>query len=138
MLVVPNLLVTDDDSAFRQVVCEGLTRRGFRVTQACDGREAIDVINDSEVHLALIDVHMPRVTGLEVIQHLNAQPKSPTCLLMSAELDDEIRREAKRMRAYDVLSKPIRLGELTTIICAALTEIYGWRPPAAPTSSQSS
>ena len=127
-MLIPNLLVTDDDSAFRQVVCEGLSRRGFRVTEASDGQEAIDVISHSEFHVALLDVHMPRVTGLEVIRHLRQRPQSPPCVLMSAELNDEIRREAERMCAYKVLSKPVRLVQLTDIICGALSDVYGWRP----------
>lgn len=130
MLVVPNLLVTDDDRAFREIVCEGLARRGFHVTQASDGAEAIEVIGQHRVHMALLDVHMPRVTGLDVIRHLHQQPGSPPCVLMSGKLDDQIRQEAERMRAYQVLSKPIRLKRLTDVICAALTEIYGWQPPA--------
>lgn len=129
MLVVPNLLVTDDDQAFRQVVCEGLVRRGFRVTEASDGREALDLIERSEVHVALVDFHMPHVTGLDVIRHLHDRPESPPCVLMSAELDDDIRREAERMRAYQVLSKPIRLAQLTKIVCGALVECYGWHMP---------
>lgn len=127
-MLIPNLLVTDDDSAFRQVVCEGLRRRGFRVTEASDGQEAIDVISHSKVHVALVDVHMPRVTGLEVIRHLHQHPQSPPCVLMSAKMDDEIRREAERMCAYQVLSKPIRMVQLTDIICGALSDVYGWRP----------
>ena len=127
-MLIPNLLVTDDDLAFRQVVCEGLRRRGFCVTEAGDGQEAIDVISRSNVHMVLIDVHMPRVTGLEVIRHLHQHPQSPPCVLMSAELNDEIRREAERMRAYQVLSKPIRLVQLTDVIRGALSEVYGWRP----------
>jgi two-component system chemotaxis response regulator CheY len=128
MLVVPNLLVTDDDSAFRQVVCEGLVRRGFRVTQASDGQEAIEAINRSEVHVALIDVHMPKVTGLDVIRYLRQRPQSPPCVLMSADLDDEIRREAERMCAYQILSKPVRLAQLTDVVCGALSDVYDWRP----------
>lgn len=130
MLVVPNLLVTDDDPAFRQVVCEGLVRRGFHVTEASDGREALQLIERSEVHVALVDFHMPHVTGLDVIRHLHDRPASPPCVLMSAELDDDIRREAERMRAYQVLSKPVRLAQLTKIVCGALVERYGWRPPS--------
>jgi two-component system chemotaxis response regulator CheY len=129
MFDVPNLLVTDDDSAFRQAVCEGLTRRGFQVTEATDGQEAIEVIGRSKVHVALVDIHMPRVSGLDVIRHLWGRPESPPCVLMSAELDDEIRREAERLHAYQVLSKPIRLGQLTDIVCGALSDIYGWHPP---------
>ena len=70
MLDTPNLLVTDDDMAFRQVVCEGLVRRGYRVTEACDGEEALDVMQRDEIHVALVDLHMPRLTGLDVMRRL--------------------------------------------------------------------
>lgn len=126
-MLIPNLLVTDDDSAFRQAVCEGLLRRGFRVTEARDGQEALELISSCEVHCALIDVHMPRLSGLDVIRHLHQQSQSPPCVLMSADLDEEIRREAERMRAYQVLSKPVRLAQLTDVVCGALSDIYGWR-----------
>ena len=131
MMDVPNLLVTDDDKAFRKVVCEGLQRRGFRVIEACDGREALDLIKHSRVHVAVVDVHMPHVTGLDVIRHLYEGPSSLPCVLMSAELDDEIRQEAERMCAYDVLSKPLKLSQLTAVVSHALHEYYGWQPPKA-------
>ncbi len=125
--MTPNLLITDDDSAFRAVLCEGLSRRGFRVTEASDGEEAIEKIERYEVHLAVVDVHMPRVTGLDVIRHVS-KIAGPPCVLMSAQLDDEIRREAARMKAYQVLSKPIRLAQLTDLVCGALADVYDWRP----------
>jgi len=128
MLLVPNLLVTDDDSAFREVVSEGLSRRGFRVVEARDGQEALDVLDQAEVHVALLDVHMPRVTGLEVIRKLQDREHRPPFVLMSAKLDEVIRSEAKRLQAYEVVSKPVRLKQLTDVVCHALTEIYGWNP----------
>ena len=131
MMDVPNLLVTDDDKAFRKVVCEGLQRRGFRVIEACDGREALDLIESSRVHVAVVDVHMPNVTGLDVIRHLHERPSSLPCVLMSAELHDEIRQEAERMCVYDVLSKPLRLSQLTSVVSHALNDYYGWQPPKA-------
>lgn len=132
-MIIPNLLVTDDDAAFRTVLCEALGRRGFRVRAACDGQEAIDVIDSScddestRVHLALVDVHMPRMTGLDVMRHLQDVSLRPACVLMSAQLDEEIEQEANRMHAYRVLSKPIRLHELSEVVCTALSELYGWR-----------
>lgn len=128
MLEIPNLLVTDDDSAFRRVVCEALVRRGFRVTEAGDGEEAIEALRRSRVHMALLDVHMPRMSGLDVIRHLQHSGELTPCVLMSAELDDEIRREAERMQAFQVLMKPIRLQHLAEIVCAALSSVYGWCP----------
>ncbi|EMI15325.1 response regulator receiver protein [Rhodopirellula maiorica SM1] len=128
MMIVPNLLVTDDDSAFRRVVCEGLTRRGFQVSEASDGDEALQVIRTRRVHLALVDVHMPRVTGLDLMRQLVDTPDRPACVLMSAELDEQIRREAESMQAYQVLSKPIRLHQLCDVVLGALTDLYGWSP----------
>ncbi|TWU21013.1 Response regulator MprA [Novipirellula galeiformis] len=127
-MIVPNLLVTDDDSAFRRVVCEGLMRRGFEVSEASDGDEALHVIRSKRVHLALVDVHMPRVTGLELMRQLADTPDRPACVLMSAEMDEAIRREAESMQAYQVLSKPIRLHQLCDVVLGALTEVYGWAP----------
>ncbi len=128
MLTVPNLLVTDDDSAFRRVLCEALSRRGFTVSEAADGEEAIDVLSRTRVHIALVDVHMPRMTGLELMERIAQSPEHPPCVLMSARLDDAIEREAKRMHAYRVLSKPIRLTQLSDVICGALADVYNWRP----------
>ena len=128
MLDTPNLLVTDDDMAFRQVVCEGLVRRGYRVTEACDGEEALDVMQRDEIHVALVDLHMPRLTGLDVMRRLYDKPVSPPLVLMSAELDDAVRAEAKRMRAFDVLSKPVRMQHLAGVIGQILESVYDWRP----------
>ncbi|TWT81962.1 Response regulator MprA [Planctomycetes bacterium CA13] len=129
-MIVPNLLVIDDDTAFRQVVCEGLSRRGFEVEEAVDGHQALEVIRNKQFHLALVDVHMPRVTGLELLRQLPETPNRPACVLMSAKLDEAIRREAELMKAYRVLSKPIRLAALCDVVRAALLEFYDWRPTA--------
>jgi len=128
MKMVPNLLVTDDDSAFRDALCEGLSRRGFRVTAASDGEEAIEKLASAEFHLAIVDFHMPRLTGLDVMRHLTRSPKRLPFVLLSASLDEEIRREALKMNAYQVLSKPVRLFQLNQLIRGALAEVYGWRP----------
>ncbi len=135
-MMIPNLLVTDDDAAFRSVMAEALMARGFRVSQACDGQEAIELIEATvedesrRVHLALVDVHMPRVDGLAVIRHLRNVPESPACVLMSALLDEKIEAEAVRMQAYRVLPKPVRVPQIRQVVADALAEIYGWQPSA--------
>ncbi len=131
-MIVPNLLVTDDDSAFRSVLRDALVERGFQVTEAGDGEEALDILRQTRVHMALVDLHMPRMTGLEVMRHLTHSPESPLCVLMSAALDDQIRREAEQVRAYRVLSKPIRLQQIRELVSTAMTEVYGWNPAQSP------
>jgi CheY-like chemotaxis protein len=125
---IPNLLVTDDDSAFRSVLCEGLLRRGFNVTEAGDGMEAIELIEQSEVHACLIDFHMPKLNGVEVIRHIRQRSNQTPCVLMSADLDETIRAQAQQVSVYEVLSKPIRLKQISDLICNALSDVYGWRP----------
>jgi two-component system chemotaxis response regulator CheY len=125
-MFVPNLLVTDDDAAFRHVLCEGLARRGFHVSEARDGQEAMELIGRTKVHLVLVDVHMPRLSGLDVIRQLRDWPERPACVLMSARMDEAMRRQAIEMDAYDVLDKPIPLNRLNETIRNALAETYGW------------
>jgi CheY-like chemotaxis protein len=129
VITVPNLLVSDDDAAFRQVVCEALSRRGFTVSQASDGEQALEVIKHTQVHVLLLDMHMPRLTGLQVMEYMAQSPSGPPCVLMSSAMDEVIEKEAMRMRAYRVLAKPFRLSELSSVICGALSEVYNWRPP---------
>ena len=126
-MMIPNLLITDDDSAFRKVICESLSDRGFLVTEASDGQEALDVLGQTKIHVALVDVHMPRVDGLQLMRHLVQTPGSPPCVLMSAQLDEQIEQEARRMHAYKVLRKPFGISELRDVVCGALADIYGWR-----------
>src|SRR5262245_38996304 len=63
-LVTPRLLITDDDRDFRETVAGLLSDRGFETLQAGDGEEALELVGKFEVHLLLLDMHMPRLSGL--------------------------------------------------------------------------
>lgn len=126
--MIPNVLITDDDAGFRRTLCDALSDRGLNLHQAGDGEEALAVIGQTSIHLVLVDVHMPRLTGIEVIRVLAARPLRIPAILMSAMMDEAIEREAAHMRAYRILHKPIRLRDLREIVCGSLAETYGWRP----------
>jgi len=127
--MIPQVLITDDDAAFRGVLCEALQYPGLKLLQASDGEEALDLLQSQPVHMAIVDFHMPKVTGLEVLRELGRQSTSMPYVLMSAMLDETIQREAVRMRAYRVLRKPIRLKQIREIVHRGLAETYGWQPP---------
>ena len=124
---IPQLLVTDDD-ALRQVVCEVLSQSGFHVHQACDGNEAIAVIDRSTVHFCLVDFHMPGRNGLEVIQYIRARNRSTPCVLMSSNLNDCVRAEAEQLHSSKILDKPLRMDRVREVVCGTLREVYGWSP----------
>lgn len=126
MLANPNLLITDDDAALRKSLGEAFSRRGFVVTLAEDGEQGLDIARRQKIHLALVDYQMPRLTGLQMLEHLHELMPTLPCILMSAAMDDKLRAEAEKRKVYRVLSKPLRLREIDGLVREALAEIYGW------------
>jgi CheY-like chemotaxis protein len=121
------LLITDDDVDFRHTLSDALTRRGYRTCLAADGVEALEVIEQGGIHLALFDVHMPRLDGLGALASLRQQARQLPCILMSAELDDRILETAHALRAERVLPKPFTLAALVESVRSLLDAAYGSR-----------
>ena len=142
-LVTPRLLITDDDRDFRETVAGVFAQHGFETLQAADGAEALEIVGRHEVHLLLLDMHMPRLTGLEMIERLRDMPGlryrdqvSSTAremilplpwILISAALDEQLIARAQAAAAFSVLPKPVRQPELTGAVTGALARAYGWK-----------
>ncbi|WP_164101629.1 response regulator [Candidatus Laterigemmans baculatus] len=126
MLACPRLLITDDDLAFRESLGEAFARRGFEVTLAEDGERGLDVARRGKFHLALVDYQMPRLSGLQMLEQLRIECPELPFILMSGAMDESLRAEAERMRAYRVMSKPLRLRQVDSLVREALAEVYGW------------
>ena len=124
---VPSLLITDDDLGFRETLRGVLEPQGFRTLMAESGEQAIDVVRHQEVHLVLLDMHMPRLTGLETLRLVKQIKAVLPCIILSANADDELREEARRAEAFSVLSKPISRINLTNIVRVALRRTYNWQ-----------
>ncbi len=127
MMVVPRLLITDDDLAMRMAIADVFRGLGVEISLASDGDEAIALIDEGEIHLILVDVHMPRVSGLDVMRHVRSRNSMLPCILMSGAVDELIEREALQMRVYRVLSKPIRAVTLRQTVMQGLRDAYGWK-----------
>ena len=123
----PLLLITDDDTGFREALREAFQPRGFRTLLAGDGEEALRIVRTSEVHLVLLDMHMPKLTGLETLRLVKQFKAMLPCILMSAQLDTWIVEQARQEQAFSVLAKPISLGALTGAVRQALQRTYNWR-----------
>jgi DNA-binding response OmpR family regulator len=103
------LLVVDDNAANRDLLSRRLERKGFRVIVAEDGQRALDILATSRVDLVLLDVMMPRLSGLDVLRKVReTQPPSALPVVMvtaRAESDDVV--EALELGANDYVTKPI-------------------------------
>jgi CheY-like chemotaxis protein len=122
----PTLLITDDDRDFRETVQNVFEPRGLRTLLAGDGREALDVMQSHDVHLVLLDMHMPRLTGLETLRLVKQIHAPLPCILISAGLTDAIIEQARQADAFSVLSKPVGFHDLTSIVDLALRRTYNW------------
>lgn len=122
----PSILITDDNSEFRETVREVLRPLGYRTILAGDGEEAFHIVRHEPVHVLLLDMHMPRLTGLETLRRVKQFKALLPCILISAKLDDAIREEAEEAQAFSVLPKPISRLDLTRNIHEALERTYGW------------
>ena len=125
----PTLLITDDDSSFRETLQALFEPRGFRTLQAGDGAEALKIVRTESIHLVLLDLHMPRLGGLEALRGVKSFKSMLPCIVMSAGLDPETIAEVHEAQAYSVLPKPVTREEITSSVAAAMWDAYNWRLP---------
>jgi CheY-like chemotaxis protein len=127
MLVeTPSLLITDDDPGFRETLRVIFEPKGFRTLLAGDGDEALKIVRTETVHVVLLDMHMPRLTGLETLRLLKQFRAMLPCILLSAQLDELIIEQARLAHAYSVLSKTVTIGQITGAVRQALERTYAW------------
>jgi CheY-like chemotaxis protein len=129
----PSILIADDDSAFRETLRGVLEPRGFRALTAADGEEALHIVGAEPVHLVLMDMHMPRLSGLEAFQRIRQTHSRLPGVLLSAALDESIVRAAQLAEVFKVLSKPVSRSEITSTVDQVFRRIYGW-PENRPSS----
>ncbi len=120
----PTLLITDDDAGFRETLRDVFEPEGFRTLLAEDGQEAFEIVRVESIHLVLLDMHMPRLNGVETIRRVHEFKPELPCILLSAALDDLIVKAAEEVLAFSVLSKPCSRRQLTTLVRNALQTAY--------------
>lgn len=124
MIDTPQLLISDDDRDFRDTLQSVFDRSGFDTLVAANGAEAVEIVKYENVHVVLIDLHMPRMNGLEAIRKIKELQDSLPCILLSASLDETIRDEAKD--AFSLLDKPVNFRDVRSAVRSALNDTYGW------------
>jgi two-component system response regulator RegX3 len=120
----PTILVVDDEQSYRDALAVSLRREGFLVHTAADGLEAIERFEAHKPALVLLDVMLPRMSGIDVCRELRAKSRVPIIMLTArdAEIDTVVGLE---VGADDYVTKPFRLRELVARIRAALRRAPG-------------
>jgi two-component system chemotaxis response regulator CheY len=131
-LTIPSILITDDDVSFRDTVRQTLEPYGYRLSLAADGEEALSILQNDDVHLLLLDMHMPRLTGLQIVERARRFKAPLPWILMSARVDENLLEQARLAQAFTVLNKPPSRIAITRNVELALRQSYNWSPPKEP------
>ena len=129
---VTTILVVEDEDSFIDALTIGLQREGFRVQVARDGAEALDLFDVVNPDLVLLDVMLPKVSGIDVCREIRTKSKVPIIMVTAkgSEIDTVVGLE---VGADDYVSKPYRLRELVARMRAVLRR-RGAEEPAPPTT----
>lgn len=113
------VLVVEDEIGYIDALSIGLRREGFEVVVATDGAEALDVFDDVAPDLVLLDVMLPKVSGIDVCRQLRKKTQIPIIMVTAkgAEIDTVVGLE---VGADDYVTKPYRLRELVARMRAVL------------------
>jgi len=123
---IPRILITDDDQGFREILRGLLERHGYATLEADSGERALEIVRREAVHLLLLDMYMPKLTGLETIRRVKQMRAVLPCILMSADADEQLVRQADSVQAFSVLSKPMSASTVTQAIRNAMSRAYNW------------
>jgi two-component system response regulator PilR (NtrC family) len=114
------LLVVDDERSMRELLAIVLGREGFEVVVAENGQQALAELERRPVDLLISDIHMPDMTGLEVLRAARALNPDLAGIMVTAFASTETAIEALRMGAYDYIHKPFNVDELKIVVRGAL------------------
>ncbi len=113
------ILLVEDEASFVEALTIGLRREGFEVAVATDGAEALEMFDDVAPDLVLLDVMLPKVTGVDVCRELRTRSSVPIIMVTAkgSEIDTVVGLE---VGADDYVTKPYRLRELVARMRAVL------------------
>ena len=127
------ILVAEDDPALRRLIDMLLTNQGHEVLTVCDGADALEAVGGWDPDALIVDVMMPRLSGLSVCRELRAQPRFATVpiILLTARVFDEDIQEVMELGGIDFMNKPFNPRQLMAVLERA-TATPGPEEPPAP------
>ena len=131
---VPTVLVVEDEESFVEALQIGLAREGFRVEVATDGAAALEMFDAVQPDVVLLDVMLPRISGIDVCRELRKRTSVPIIMVTAkgSEIDTVVGLE---VGADDYVAKPYRMRELVARMRAVLRRApHQPSEPPAPTS----
>ena len=106
------ILVVDDEASIREFLEIMLKKEGYDVTCAEDGQQAVEILKKKSFDMVISDLQMPRMTGIELLHHVNLNYPDLTFMVITAFGTTESAVEVMKKGAYDYLTKPFKIDEV--------------------------
>ncbi len=110
------VLIAEDEDHLRSVLEQFLAGRGYAVTGCKSGKMALDALQTGSFHVAIIDLVMSEMDGLEVLRHLRSDRDAPEVLMITSPNTIDTAISAIKLGAYDYLPKPLRMSEVDVLV----------------------
>lgn len=123
------ILVVEDEAKLSEVVKSFLEAEGYQVVQAYNGVDALELFESEEIHLVILDLMLPKLSGEEVCSHIRSRSDVPI-IMVTAKVSEEERIEGLSMGADDYVVKPFSVKELVQRVKALLRRSYSESPRA--------
>jgi two-component system OmpR family response regulator len=121
----PKVLVIDDEPGVRDLISEALSLSEITAVQAADGLEALSFLRRERFDLLVLDINMPKLDGLALLEKLRTEGMSVPVLMLSARADKTDINQGLRIGADDYLTKPFSIEELVLRVKAILRRSKG-------------
>jgi two-component system response regulator PhoP len=120
------LLLIEDDTTLRETLAAKLADGGFAVEQAADGKEGLYFALEYPIDLAIVDLGLPEMSGLDIIRNVREQGKTYPILILTARDRWEDKVDGLEAGADDYVVKPFHVEEVTARVNALLRRTGGW------------
>src|SRR5262249_32720255 len=117
------LLVVDDDEALLEMMRERFDRKGIKIATTPRGADALKLASDGRFDVALLDVSLPDIHGLELLNRLKEQHPEMEVIMLTAHASVESAIQAMTSGAYDYLTKPFHFNELDIHVQKAFEKV---------------
>ena len=109
-------LIVDSDDSFRELCIRFLTSLGHKAAGARDGQEALTALRREWFDIALVDLRLPRLDGLQLVKIIKAEKPSPEVVILTGYGSISSAVEAMKLGAYDYVTKPFQLHEMELVV----------------------
>lgn len=120
-----SVLIADDEPSSRETLRGIVEPLGFRTVLAPSGEKAIDIVRSMSIHLALLDLNLGHMSGLDVLRMARQVVAGLPAILVTADATVKVMRDAQREDVYSVIPKPVTRSVVIYTVTRALAQRYG-------------